>query len=74
MSHQEHNPAGLALRHKDPGVLLVEIAGNWLDRTGLPDVSAVEKELSGGSVKALEFMQREYFSEPQPKRNQRDGI
>jgi hypothetical protein len=23
---------------------------------------------------ALEFMQREYFSEPQPKRNQRDGI
>jgi len=55
MSREEHDPPGLAIRHKDPGVLLVEITGNWLDRTGLPDISPVEKELSGGSVKALEF-------------------
>ena len=55
MSHAEHNPPGLTIRPKAPGVLLVEIAGNWLDRTGLPDVSAAEKELSGGSVKVLEF-------------------
>ena len=55
MNREEHNPPGLAIRHKEPGVLLVEITGNWLDRTGLPDVSAVEKELSGGSVKTLEF-------------------
>jgi phospholipid/cholesterol/gamma-HCH transport system permease protein len=55
MSGDEHNPPRLAIRQKEPGVLLVEIAGNWLDRTGLPDIAAVEKELSGGSVKALEF-------------------
>ena len=55
MSNPEHSPARLTLRPKAPGVLLVEIAGHWLDRTGLPDVSAVEKELSGGSVKTLEF-------------------
>jgi phospholipid/cholesterol/gamma-HCH transport system permease protein len=55
MSREENNAPGLAVRRKDPGVLLVEVAGNWLDRTGLPDVSAVEKELSDGSVKALEF-------------------
>ena len=36
-------------------MLLVEIAGNWLDRKQLPDVSAVEKELAGAPVKALEF-------------------
>jgi len=36
-------------------VLLVEIAGNWLDRKQLPDMSAAEKELAGGPVKALEF-------------------
>jgi phospholipid/cholesterol/gamma-HCH transport system permease protein len=55
MSVEEHNPPGLAIRQKEPDVLLVAITGNWLDRTGLPDVSAVEKELSAGGVKALEF-------------------
>jgi len=60
LSREEHNPPGLAVRHKDPSALLVELAGNWLDRTGLPDVSAVEKELSGSSVKVLEFDGMEY--------------
>ena len=55
MSQQEHTPPRLAVRRTDPGALVVEIAGDWLDRTGLPDVSAVEKELAGGPVKALEF-------------------
>lgn len=47
--------ARLAIRRKETGVLVVEIAGDWLDRTRLPDVSAVEQELSGGGVKAVEF-------------------
>ena len=55
MSPEEPKPPGLAVRQKEPGVMLVEIVGNWLDRTRLPDASAIEKELSGGGVKALEF-------------------
>jgi len=55
MSNPEHIPARLAVRRREGGVLLVEIAGDWLDRTGLPDTSAVEKELAGGGVSALEF-------------------
>ena len=47
MSNPEHTPARLTARRKEDGVLLVEIAGDWLDRSGLPDVSAVEKELAG---------------------------
>lgn len=34
---------------------MVEIAGDWLDRKGLPDVAAVEQEFAGGGVKAVEF-------------------
>ena len=55
MSLEESKPPGLTVRQKEPGVMLVEIVGNWLDRTRLPDASAIEKELSGGGVKALEF-------------------
>ena len=55
MSQQGHTPPRLAFRRKDPGVLVVEIAGDWLDRTGLPDLSAVEKELTGDGLKGLEF-------------------
>ena len=55
MSNPEHTPARLTARRKEDAVLLVEIAGDWLDRTALPDISAVEKELAGGGVKALEF-------------------
>jgi len=43
-----------ALRRED-GVVVVEIAGQWLDRSALPDISLVEKALAGGSAKALEF-------------------
>jgi len=54
MNNPEPIPARLTARRRDDGVLLVEIAGNWLDRTGLPDVSAVAPEVGGG-VTALEF-------------------
>ena len=55
MSNPEHIPARLTVRRTAGGVLLVEIAGDWLDRTRLPDVSVVEKELAGGGVSAVEF-------------------
>ena len=55
MSNPEHSPARLATRRKAYGVLLVEVAGDWLDRSSLPGISAVEGELSGSGVKALEF-------------------
>ena len=55
MSNPEHSPARLTLRPKAPGVLLVEIAGHWLDRTGLPNISVVEKELASSGARALEF-------------------
>ncbi len=55
MSNAEHTPARLTIRPKDPGVLLVEIAGDWLDRTGLPNISVVEKELASSGARALEF-------------------
>lgn len=55
MNNPEHIPARLTVRRKDDAILLVEIAGDWLDRTRLPDVSAVEKELAGSGPSALEF-------------------
>jgi phospholipid/cholesterol/gamma-HCH transport system permease protein len=55
MSDPEHILARLTARRKEDGVLLVEIAGDWLDRSSLPGISTVEGELSGDSVKALEF-------------------
>ena len=55
MSNPEHIPARLTARRIGSGVLVVEIAGDWLDRTGLPDISPAVKELAGSSVSALEF-------------------
>jgi phospholipid/cholesterol/gamma-HCH transport system permease protein len=55
MSQQGHTPPRLGFRRKDAGVLVIEIAGDWLYRLGLPDPSAVEKELTGDGLKALEF-------------------
>jgi phospholipid/cholesterol/gamma-HCH transport system permease protein len=55
MSNPNPIPARLTARRKADAVLLVEIAGDWLDRSSLPGISAVEAELSGDSVKALEF-------------------
>jgi phospholipid/cholesterol/gamma-HCH transport system permease protein len=55
MNNPEHIPARLTARRKEAAILVVEIAGDWLDRSGLPDVSAVEKELVGNPLSALEF-------------------
>ena len=55
MSNSEHIPARLTARWKEDGVLLVEIAGDWLDRSALPDLAAVEQELAHTQAKALEF-------------------
>lgn len=42
--------------HREPdGVLRVGLAGDWGASSGLPRLGAVEKELAGGSVKALAF-------------------
>jgi hypothetical protein len=55
MKDQQHTPPRLAVRRTDPGNLVVEIAGDWLDRAELSEVSRVEKELGGATVKALDF-------------------
>lgn len=55
MSNPEHIPARLTVQRKEDAVLVVEITGDWLDRAGLPDVSAVAKELAGSGARALEF-------------------
>jgi len=51
----ERTPARLAVGQKGSGVLVVTVAGDWLERSALPGVSAVEKELASTPVKALEF-------------------
>ena len=55
MSDLEHSPARLAARPAKDGILVVEIAGNWLDRSALPNVAAVAQELAGSGVQTLEF-------------------
>jgi phospholipid/cholesterol/gamma-HCH transport system permease protein len=55
VSNSAPTPARLTARRGDDGVLVVEFAGDWLDRTGLPDIAAVEQGLAAGGVKALEF-------------------
>jgi phospholipid/cholesterol/gamma-HCH transport system permease protein len=55
VNNPEHAPARLTARRTEDGVLVVEIAGDWLARTSLPDVSPVEKELAGSRVSALQF-------------------
>jgi phospholipid/cholesterol/gamma-HCH transport system permease protein len=55
MSNSGHTLARLIARREADGVLLVEIAGDWLDRSALPGIVAVEGELSGDRVKALAF-------------------
>jgi phospholipid/cholesterol/gamma-HCH transport system permease protein len=47
--------ASLKAWRRSDGALVVEIAGDWLDRRGLPDVSSVEKELTASPIKAMEF-------------------
>jgi len=55
VNNPEHAPARLTARRTEDGVLVVEIVGDWLARTSLPDVSPVEKELAGSRVSALQF-------------------
>ncbi|HEX5218584.1 MAG TPA: ABC transporter permease [Verrucomicrobiae bacterium] len=54
MSNPEQSPAQLSAR-RNGEVLIAAIAGDWLDRTSLPDISAVEAELTKDGVGALEF-------------------
>ncbi len=55
MGISEVIPPRLAARRGERGVVVVEIAGDWLGRTALPDVAPVDKELAVGGVSALEF-------------------
>src|SRR6516164_8467440 len=55
MSPTPSNPPRLTSGRKAGDVLLVTVAGDWLDRAGLPDTSGVDKALAGGGVRALEF-------------------
>ena len=55
MSNPEHIPARLTARGKEESVLLVEIAGDWLDRSALPDLAPIEAEQAHIQAKALEF-------------------
>jgi phospholipid/cholesterol/gamma-HCH transport system permease protein len=63
MSNHEHTPPGLTVRRADPGgtphLLVVKLAGDWLDRAHLPDLSTVTKELAGSGATALEFEAKE---------------
>ena len=55
MGISEVIPPRLAARRGERGVVVVEIAGDWLGRKFLPDVAPVDKELAVGGVSALEF-------------------
>ena len=47
--------ADLTVRRTADGTLLVGLAGDWVEQSGLPGLVAVEKELAGGGLKALVF-------------------
>ncbi|MGO9995916.1 MAG: hypothetical protein ACLPTF_25870 [Steroidobacteraceae bacterium] len=48
-------PPRLTARRGERGIVTVEIAGDWLGRSALPDVGPLQKELAAGGVSALEF-------------------
>ena len=55
MTNQQTD-ARLTVRRSPSGSLLLEIAGDWLARAGLPGIGPVEQELAASSgAKALEF-------------------
>lgn len=55
MNNEQAN-ARLLVRRSASGSLVLEIAGDWLARAGLPGTETVERELAAaGEVKALEF-------------------
>lgn len=45
----------LAVHRQADGVLRVELAGEWTDRRGLPDIEPVEREIASGGLRAVEF-------------------
>ena len=52
----EPSTARLTVRQKENGLLLVEMAGDWIAHAGLPGIAAIEKELATpGAMKAMEF-------------------
>jgi len=55
MNHLEKSPPRLGFRREGSEVLVVEIAGDWLERSALPEVAPVEKELAGNAPRAVEF-------------------
>ena len=55
MRNQESPAPRLTFRRTDQAVLMVELAGDWLERATLPNISATESELAGGAIRALEF-------------------
>lgn len=46
---------GLTVRRTTDGVLLVELAGDWVAQSSIPGLRAIEKELAGGGITALAF-------------------
>ena len=46
---------GLTVRRTTDGVLLVELAGDWVAKSSIPGLRAIEKELAGGGITALAF-------------------
>jgi phospholipid/cholesterol/gamma-HCH transport system permease protein len=59
MIQQQPAPPRLAVGRNDPARLVVELAGDWLDRTRLPDAAAVGEQLATGEFKSLEFEAKE---------------
>jgi phospholipid/cholesterol/gamma-HCH transport system permease protein len=55
MAHTPSAAPLLSVRRADNGVLVAELAGDWLDRSALPGTTEVAAALAGGGVKALEF-------------------
>ena len=52
----EPSTARLTVRQKENGLLLVEMAGDWIAHAGLPGIAAIEKELATpGVMEAMEF-------------------
>jgi len=51
--------AGLIPQRKAEGELLVKLSGDWLDRSNLPGIEAVEQELAGGGLRTLGFEAKE---------------
>ncbi|MEI7937047.1 MAG: ABC transporter permease [Verrucomicrobiota bacterium] len=46
---------GLTVSRTTDGVLLVELAGDWVAKSSIPGLRAIEKELAGGGITALAF-------------------